>query len=258
MANLDSYTRCKHKFLSYNILIGCELYENSLYNSNSEFVNWKNRSTKIKNVISKCDFGVLVESVNELLSNIIPDNYEYRFANKINKYDGTTIFFNSEKYSFVNQFCFLILKNYPQIVLCIMLENNISKKQFAVVGLHLESGYEKEDIRNIQIGITINKIKQIISDEIPIIIAGDFNCNINIDEKGSLNNLVKNGFKQIPLVNGEITYFQFNKGINDYIFVKGDIEYTKSYTGVKYDTKIPAPNHEQGSYHFPLITDITF
>ena len=144
MANLDSYTRCRHKFLIYNILIGCELSENSLYNSNSDFVNWKNRCTKIKNIICKCDFGVLVESVNELLSNIIPDNYEYRFANKINKYDGTTIFFNSEKYSFVDQFCFLILKNYSQIALCIILENNITKKQFAVVGLHLESGYEKE------------------------------------------------------------------------------------------------------------------
>ena len=72
---IEKVLEYNHKFLSYNILIGHEFYEAKFLNIKSEYLGWNFRSHKIRNVINECDFGILVESINELLPDIISDKF---------------------------------------------------------------------------------------------------------------------------------------------------------------------------------------
>ena len=197
----DINIKSTSKFLSYNL---------------SNF-KWEDSNKAVKNLIQFSDFGVLVESINENLIDILPEYYSYRFANKINKSKGTTIYFNNLKYDILDQFCFLILKNYPHIILGVILKDKLTNKKFVVIGIQLESGNKKHEIREIQTGIVINKISKYINEDIPIIIASEYNCSY-CNECNSSKIFEQNKYKKISISNN-ITSNNFCS-----IFIKGDIE----------------------------------
>ena len=104
------------------------------------------RKDKIKNVILKADLGVLVESIESLLPEILPNDYSYCFVNK-NNLDGTTIFYDNKKFDLVDEFKSYLFSNTNQVVLRIILSEKSTDKYFAIIGLHLKSGYAELEYR---------------------------------------------------------------------------------------------------------------
>ena len=266
---LSSSPTTKIKYLSYNILVGNPFYEDGLTRTSPEYRNWKNRVEKLKAVIITADIGVLVESLEDKLLEILPANYQYIFQNKIGDMDGTTIFYNKDKFKLINQFSKQIICPNTQVVLVGVFEDILSNKEFAVIGLHLKSGYGgQEHRRQREINLALFDSKDFLKQygDIPIILSGDLNSDqIQIDpiyEKFgtyktiSLKVPERFGFKLIPLKENEITYDHWQKSVFDYIFIKGNIKFTNSTTGVTRESSTPAPNETQGSDHFPLFSEI--
>jgi hypothetical protein len=241
-------------YLSYNILVGHPYYENELIKSDKKFLPWINRKDKIKQYISLADLGVLVESLEEKLSDILPINYKYSFMNKVGDRDGTTIFYNNDKYEAIDQFVSGLIPGTTQVVLRVTLKDKQTNKIFIVIGLHLKSGYEPEEKRRArEMEIALSKSLDGIPEDIPVIVSGDFNCDLRGGyELTSLKVLEKYGFQQVSLLPDEITYNHWHPSIFDYIYVRGNVRYTNSYTGVKIQDSTPSPNETQGSDHFPL------
>jgi len=251
------------KFLTYNILVATPFMENGVINS-GEFRHWNNRKDNIKKVISKYDIGVLVESIESKLSYILPYNFDYIFGNKIGLEDGTTIFFNKDKFIFKEKLVKKIKHGDTQVLVVGIFEQKKSNKLFAVAGLHLKSGYGNfEHKRQAQMINALFDIKDFIKkyNNIPVILAGDLNSDTYKNDKYpnlSLNAPLKPHFdyKRIPLIKNQITYHYHHKSIFDYIFVKGEIGFTTSKTGVTATTSTIAPNASQGSDHFPLSAEL--
>jgi len=243
----------KINYLSYNILVGLSEYEDELIHSKPEFRNWSKRKDKIKKIILKSDLGVLVESIESLLPEILPNNYSYCFVNKKNNLDGTTIFYNNNKFDLVDEFKSYLFSDTNQVVLRIILSEKSTDKYFAIIGLHLKSGYaELEYRRTREMSSALSKALDGLPDDMPIIISGDFNCDSLGDyDRESLKIIESLDFKNIPLEENQITYNHWHESIFDYIYVKGNISFKKAFTNVKKKSK-PAPNDKQGSDHFPL------
>jgi hypothetical protein len=258
----QSSTSTKINYLTYNILVGLPKYESSdaLPNSKPEYRSWDNRFLKIKDVISKSDIGVLVESLESKLSQILPDNYKYIFQSKISDCDGTTIFFNPEKFNLIAHYSKQILKGNNQVVLLGIFKEITTNKLFAIIGLHLKSGYEPEEKRRQEeINVSLQDCLKFLKEygDIPIILSGDLNSDsLGGYKRLTLSKVKTFGFNLIPLINNEITYNHHQTSIFDYIFIKGDIKYSNSSTGVSLEGSTPSPNETQGSDHFPLFAEL--
>ena len=250
----------KINYLTYNILVGHPFYEDGLKYSKPKYRSWDNRFLKIKDVISKSDIGVLVESLESKLSQILPYNYKYIFQSKIGDQDGTTIFFNPEKFNLIAHYSKQILKGNNQVVLLGIFKEITTNKLFAIIGLHLKSGYEPEEKRRQEeINVSLQDCLKFLKEygDIPIILSGDLNSDFLGGYKSLTLSKVKTfGFNLIPLIENEITYNHHQRSIFDYIFIKGDIKYSNSSTGVSLEGSTPSRNETQDSDHFPLFAEL--
>ena len=100
-----------------------------------------------------------------------------------------------------------------------------------------------------------------IDKTIPVIISGDFNTCTMTASAYQFNNialkpLFKEGFKMIPLKRGQITYNYWHESVFDYVFIRGNVSFTEDLESGEFKGAMVAPNHKQGSDHFPITVKL--
>ena len=248
-------------YISYNILTPLPMYEND-FNVDPKYKHWgKGREQLIKQTIKGKQLGVLVECIESTLDYLLESDMDYVFCVKAQgNTDGTAIIYNKNMFTVKKVYRAEIVKGRVQVVIGVNFISKLTGKEFIVIGLHLKSGEKQylEDRREKEMARALNLVLTGIDPKIPVIVSGDFNScfqtgvNFGYTQK-ALTPLIKNGFKQVPLKSGQITYKYWQESVFDYVFIRGDslTALDELDSGEYYNTN-PAPNSKHGSDHFPV------
>ncbi len=259
------------KVVSFNLR-----YANSSDGTNS----WENRKPIVKNYLKKGDFDIIsfqevLKPQLDFLTEVLPE-YTVITAGRddgINGGEHCSIFFKSSKFELLAKSHFWLSEkpeeagsigwgaHLPRIVTWVKLQNKRTGHIFFVYNTHLS--HVSEYARNKSVLLLLNKIKS-ISDNVPVIVTGDFNSEPNSQAHMLMTGNWHKHFSfsdthkisTFPTTSDDFTYngFKNKNGIKriDYIFVNGylDVLSYKTSKIVKDSTFI--------SDHFPIVAEVKF
>ena len=252
-------------YISYNILTAHPFYENG-FSTKPKYKTWGlGREKLIKSAIRGKDLGVLVECMEGTLPYLLDSNMSYEFLNKNGNMDGSAVIYNKLLFNVTDVYKSPIFPGNPQVVLRVNFKSKLTGKEFIVIALHLKSGesQEMEHRRFSEMRQALRLSLKDINPTIPVIISGDFNsCPTTAEnwhplfKQTTLVPLYKNGFKMIPLKDGQITYKYWQESVFDYVFLRGNIYASGYLESGEFRGTAKAPNNKQGSDHFPITVKL--
>jgi endonuclease/exonuclease/phosphatase family metal-dependent hydrolase len=254
---------------------------NLRYANNSDGANsWENRKPLVKNYLKKGEFDIIsfqevLKPQLDFLTGILND-YTVITAGRddgLNGGEHCSIFFKSSKFELLAKSHFWLSEkpeeagsigwgaHLPRIVTWVKLQNKRTGHIFFVYNTHLS--HVSEYARNKSVLLLLNKIKS-ISDNVPVIVTGDFNSEPNSQAHMLMTGNWHKHFSfsdthkisTFPATGVDFTYngFKNKNGIKriDYIFVNGylDVLNYKTSKIVKDSTFI--------SDHFPIVAEVKF
>lgn len=249
-------------------------------NKSDDLNSWENRKPLVKSYLKKGNFDIIsfqevLKPQLDFLTRIL-NEYTVITAGRddgINGGEHCSIFFKTSKFELLAKSHFWLSEkpeeagsigwgaHLPRIVTWVKLQNKRTGHIFFVYNTHLS--HVSEYARNQSVLLLLNKIKS-ISDNVPVIVTGDFNS-----EPNSQAHLLMTGnwhkhfsfsdthkISTFPTSEDDFTFngFKNKNGIKriDYIFVNGylDVLNYKTSKIVKDSTFI--------SDHFPIIAEVKF
>ena len=259
--------KCKFIITTYNILTGgLPWHQQSIYEAQLNAKKWANRKHLVFNALKDSDIVMLNECTKNQKNDIIQATclHEGIFKLKYGEYDGSAILYNSHKFRIKKRFSDYINKwAATQVVVAVIVEDIISKKNFILVSLHLKSGYgEHEQLRIQQFSTAMDMVNANLGNikELPCIVGGDLNSDYNAAYSKLVKYHIPQNFKLKNAAaepNGmgvsRVTYNHWHKSVFDYLLISSTIQVRNMKTET---ANKKAPNATQGSDHFPVTAEL--
>ena len=254
---------------------------NIRYANKSDDINsWENRKPLVKNYLKKGNFDIIsfqevLKPQLDFLFEILPE-YSAITAGRddgINGGEHCSIFFKSSKFELLAKSHFWLSEkpeeagsigwgaHLPRIVTWVKLQNKRTGHIFFVYNTHLS--HVSEYARNQSVLLLLNKIKS-ISDNVPVIVTGDFNSEPNSQVHMLMTGNWHKHFSfsdthKISTFPSKTNDYSFNgfknrNGIKriDYIFVNGYLDV------LNYKTSKIIKDNIYISDHFPIMAEVKF
>jgi endonuclease/exonuclease/phosphatase family metal-dependent hydrolase len=230
---------------------------------------WTNRKDKVCGLLSfyEPDFFGVQEAVPSQMAYIDSSLTAYSFVgvgrNGANNGEYSAIFYKNNRLKVIQQSTFWLSETpdtvsfgwdaaYPRICTYSLFKDKKTGKKFWVFNLHLDN--KGKDARYNGIKLVLERIKSLNTDDLPVVLMGDFNANPDSEPIQLVTREMKNSRESSDFVYGDLETFngfKFHEPPRDridYIFTSH-----KGFKVLKYAVLTDSYDCHYPSDHFPVM-----